>query len=47
MQKLYGCVSNELKARLQSGKVSFPKPLQERNHGFQLTRNYKRRSGTI
>jgi hypothetical protein len=42
-----GCVSNELKARLQSGKVSFPKPLQERKHGFQLTRNYTRRSGTI
>ena len=36
----FGCVSFELKVRLLSGKVCLPKPLQERNHDFQLTRDY-------
>ena len=42
--KRIGCVSFELKVWLLSGKVCLPKPLQERNHDFQLTSDYTRYS---
>ena len=40
--KSFGCVSFELKVMRLSGKVSLDKPLQEKPHGFQLTRDYTR-----
>ena len=36
----FGCVSFELKVKRLSGKVSLEKPLQEKPHDFQLTKDY-------
>jgi hypothetical protein len=45
--KLFGCVSNGLKVKSLSGKLSLQKPNQERNDDFQPTRDYTGHSHRI